>query len=363
MTKVRSIWQGRRVLVTGHTGFKGAWLCLWLREIGAEVFGYSLPPPTNPSLYELADVGAGITETLDDVRDFERLSSVFQSWRPEIVIHMAAQSLVREAYKDPLATLQTNVMGTANLLQAVRLCDETRVVLVVTSDKSYENREWIWGYRETDPMGGFDPYSSSKGCAELVTAAFRRSFFSGDGSNGSAVAIASVRGGNVVGGGDWATDRLIPDIVQSVFRNETVRIRHPNAVRPWQHVLDALNGYLTLTQRLYEDGLAYAESWNFGPSDDDARTVGWVVRRMAELWGDGMRWEEDPDAADQPHEAHYLKLDCSKARSRLGWAPCLTLDQALEKTVDWYKHIQQDPANASAATLKQIREYSETPPK
>src|SRR3954447_21046931 len=325
-------WQGKRVLVTGHTGFKGGWLTLWLRSLGAEISGFSLQPPTSPSLCQVADVEEGLNAVRGDIRDLPAIENIFHNARPEIVFHLAAQALVRPSYIDPVETYATNVMGTVNLLEAVRRDGDVRVVVVVTSDKCYENREWMWGYREDEPMGGYDPYSNSKGCAELVTAAYRKSFFAARGT-----AIASVRAGNVIGGGDWAADRLIPDIIRAVSRGEPVLIRNPGAVRPWQHVLDPLSGYLLLAERLWTEGERQAGGWNFGPADDDAKPVQYIVETITNLWGEGARWVLDE--RQHPHEAHYLKLDCSKARQLLNWRPRLELADALQWTVEWYKAL------------------------
>ena len=266
-----AFWKGKRILLTGHTGFKGSWLSLWLQSMGAPVVGYALAPPTNPSLFEVAEVGRGMTSVIGDIRDLEHLCAVFAEHKPEIVIHMAAQPLVRYSYIEPVETYSTNVMGTVNLLEAVRGTDSVKAVVNVTSDKCYENREWVWNYRENEAMGGYDPYSNSKGCAELVTAAYRNSYFHSEKYKEHGVALASGRAGNVIGGGDWAGDRLIPDIMRAITQNLAVNIRNPHAIRPWQHVLEPLSGYLMLAQKLYEEGAAYAEGWNFGPSDEDAQ--------------------------------------------------------------------------------------------
>lgn len=350
-----SFWLGRRVLITGHTGFKGSWLSLWLQSLGARVSGYSLPAPTAPSLFHLAGVAREMVSVEGDVRDLEHLAGVVRSEDPEVVIHMAAQSLVRQSYRDPVETYATNVMGTVHLLEAVRRAPGVRVALVVTSDKCYENREWVWGYRENEPMGGYDPYSNSKGCAELVTSAFRSSFFRPSGST-QTTAVASARAGNVIGGGDWATDRLIPDVLRSFLVGEPVRIRNPDAIRPWQHVLEPLCGYLQLVERLWEDGNGYAEGWNFGAEDRESRPVSWIVERLTGLWGEGARWE--PDAGEHPHEAHYLKLDCSKAKERLGWIPRLSLEEALEWIVDWYR-AYQNGEDVRRITEAQILSYQD----
>jgi len=334
-------WRGKRVFLTGHTGFKGSWLSLWLTSLGAKVTGYALEPPTTPSLYELARVDELVTSVIADVRDLERLKSEMATVSPEIVIHMAAQPLVRDSYRIPVETYATNVMGTVHLLEAVRACPSVRAVVNVTTDKVYENREWAWGYRENEPFGGYDPYSNSKGCSELVTAAYRSSYFVNQQFNSSTsqrhgAAVATARAGNVIGGGDWAGDRLIPDIIRAILAGEPVRIRNPHAIRPWQHVLEPLSGYLLLAQRLYEDGARYAEGWNFGPADDDARPVEWIVQRICRQWGAGARYEID--RGEHPHEAHYLKLDCSKARSGLDWHPRWGLEKALDSIIEWTEH-------------------------
>jgi CDP-glucose 4,6-dehydratase len=350
-----AFWRVRRVFLTGHTGFKGSWMSLWLQSLGAQVTGYALPPPTNPSLFEAAKVAQGMAgSVLADIRDAEALTRALREADPEVVIHMAAQPLVRLSYQQPVETYATNVMGTVHLLDAVRASRGVRAVVNITTDKCYENREWVWGYRETDPMGGHDPYSSSKGCAELVASAYRSSFFNPAQHASHGVGLASVRAGNVIGGGDWAADRLIPDILAAFAQGRPVNIRNPHAVRPWQHVLEPLRGYLMLAQRLVQEGPAYAEGWNFGPADEDARPVGWIVQQMARLWGDGAHWQID--AGDHPHEAHYLKLDISKARSRLHWNPALLLAQALDLIIDWTRaHLAG--ADMRQITLEQIAAY------
>lgn len=349
MALFRDIYRGRRVLVTGHTGFKGGWLCLRLQSLGARVVGYSLAPPSHPNLFEAARVAEGMTSITGDILDADRLQSAVAEHKPEIIFHMAAQSLVRRSYAQPVETYATNVMGTVNVLEAIRQSSSVKVVVNVTSDKCYENREWPWGYRENEAMGGFDPYSSSKGCAELVTAAYRNSFFATHG-----VALASARAGNVIGGGDWAEDRLIPDIVRAIGRGEAAQIRYPGAIRPWQHVLEPLSGYLILAEKLWGEGTAYAEGWNFGPADDDARSVEWVAAELVRQWGGDARWALADGA--QPHEAHYLKLDCSRARSALGWKPRWNLATALARTVDWYKaHLSGE--DMRDVSMQQIRSY------
>ncbi len=327
-----AFWANRRVLLTGHTGFKGAWLSLWLQSLGAEVVGLSLAAlSSEPSLYELARVAEGMAASVVcDIRDAVALERELARASPEVVIHMAAQPLVRRSFSFPRDTYETNVMGTVNLLEAVRLCETVRAVVVVTSDKCYENRGSKRGYRETDKLGGRDPYSSSKAAAELVTSAYRRSFFSQEGSS----RLASARAGNVIGGGDWGEDRLIPDIVRAAVDGERLRVRNPAAVRPWQHVLCPLSGYLLLAQGLCESS-AYARAWNFGPDERDARSVESIVRRVSELWPGGLTWERDTGA--HPHEAHHLSLDSSRARELLHWTPPLGLDQAICETVAWYE--------------------------
>lgn len=348
-----SFWQGKRVLITGHTGFKGSWLALWLQARGAEVAGYALPPATEPALFAEARVEQGMTSVTGDIRDLDLLLRMVRAHEPDVVFHLAAQPLVRESYRAPVETYAANVMGTVNLLEAVRQTEQVRVVVVVTTDKVYENHEWVWGYRETDRLGGHDPYSSSKACAELVVSAYRDSFFSA--ANGSpAPAVASVRGGNVIGGGDWAENRLVPDIIQAFTAGRPVRIRNPHAIRPWQHVLELLGGYLLLAERLWTPDAGYIGGWNFGPDADDARPVGWVADHLQELWGAGASWEQDE--AEHPHEASYLRLDCSKAKALLGWAPKLRLAAALGWTVEWYR-AHREGADMRNFTLEQISRY------
>nr|WP_229722933.1 CDP-glucose 4,6-dehydratase [Xylophilus rhododendri] len=323
-------WRGKRVFLTGHTGFKGSWLSLWLQSMGAVVHGFSLAPPTRPALFDEARVAVGMESTISDIRDLAAVRACMHAFQPEIVLHMAAQPLVRLSYAEPVETYATNVMGTVHVLEAARSAGTVRAIVSVTTDKCYENQEWVWGYREDEPMGGHDPYSNSKGCAELVTSAYRRSFMQKEG-----IALASARAGNVIGGGDWALDRLVPDILRAFQEDRPVVIRNPNSTRPWQHVLEPLSGYLVLAQRLFGDGQAVAEGWNFGPRDEDARPVQWIVEQMARQWGENARWQLD--GADHPHEAGYLKLDISKARHRLGWQPRWTLGQALEHILHWHQ--------------------------
>jgi len=350
-------WNGKRVFMTGHTGFKGSWMSLWLQSLGAELTGYALKPPTNPSLFEEARMADGMHSIEGDIRDLSHLKQAMQDAKPEIVIHMAAQSLVRFSYQNPVETYATNVMGTVHMLEAVRATPSVRAVVNITTDKCYENHEWVWGYREIDPMGGYDPYSNSKGCAELVSAAYRSSFFNPSDYLKHGVALATVRAGNVIGGGDWAQDRLIPDIVAAFEQGKPVHIRNPHSIRPWQHVLEPLRGYLMLAEKLVEDGPAYAEAWNFGPNDEDAKPVGWIVEQMAARWGNGAHWEVD--AGEHPHEAGYLKLDISKARSRLHWSPILRLEEALSLIVDWAQQ-RKTGADARGLTQGQIKSYQQT---
>jgi CDP-glucose 4,6-dehydratase len=331
----KAFWKGKKVLITGHTGFKGSWLSLWLQSLKANVVGYALAPPTTPSLFEIAHVADGMTSTSGDTRDLEHLQAVIVEHRPEIIIHLAAQALVTYSYRHPVETYATNVMGTVNVLEAVRQSEGVRAVVSVTSDKCYQDQKWLWGYRENDPIGGYDPYSSSKGCSELVISAYRNCYFSAQEYKRHGVALASARAGNVIGGGDWAEDRLVPDIMRAFMADRPVVIRHPDAIRPWQHVLEPLNGYLTVAEKLWEHGPEFAQAWNFGPDDASARPVSEVVERLAQLWGKKARWELD--SAPHVHEAIYQKLDCSKARSLLGWSPRLSLPTALEWIVEWYR--------------------------
>ncbi|WP_246188122.1 CDP-glucose 4,6-dehydratase [Paenibacillus tengchongensis] len=351
----KEFWNNKKVFITGHTGFKGSWLCLWLTSMGAEVSGYSLAPNTNPSLYELCNIDGLIKESvIGDIKDGERLKRALQSSQAEIVFHLAAQPLVRESYNIPAETYATNVMGTVNILEAVRVCDTVSTVINVTTDKCYENKEWVWGYRETEPLGGHDPYSSSKACSELVTSAYRNSFFNTMPS-GRKVSLASARAGNVIGGGDWAVDRLIPDCIKSLLNNESIKIRNPFSIRPWQHVLEPLSGYLLLAEKLYHQGENYAEAWNFGPQDSDAKTVEWIVKNICAKWGATANYVVDQNP--QVHEAKYLKLDCSKAVSELGWSARWNLETALNKIVEWNKEYEQE-SNLLEVCYRQIEEYS-----
>ncbi len=347
-------WRGKRVLVTGHTGFKGSWLSLWLGHRGARVVGYSLPPPTSPSNFKVSRVGERVHSVTADVGDVESLKNCVAEHRPEMVFHLAAQSLVRQSYLDPVETYRTNILGTVNVLEAVRQCSTARAVVIVTSDKCYENREWVWGYRETEPMGGYDPYSSSKGCAELVAAAYRSSYFHPDDHARHGIGIATARAGNVIGGGDWSTDRLIPDILNAHARAEELIIRNPSAIRPWQFVLEPLQGYLTLAESLYSDGRRFAEAWNFGPSDDDVLPVEAVVKKLSAQLKGGLRYRVSQDAA--LHEAILLKLDCSKATTKLGWRPRTSIDDALRLIADWQNQMLSNE-DMQAVSLGQIRAF------
>lgn len=344
-----AFWRGKRVFLTGHTGFKGSWLSLWLQSMGAQVKGFSLQPPTNPALFVEARVADRMESQIGDIRDRATLAASVQNFAPEIVLHLAAQPLVRQSYADPIETLETNILGTAHLLEAVRQTGSVKAVVNVTTDKCYENREWVWGYRENEAMGGHDPYSASKGCAELVSSAYRRSFL-----NDAGIAIATARAGNVIGGGDWAADRLIPDILRAFESKRPVVIRNPHATRPWQHVLEPLSGYLVLSECLYKEGADWAEGWNFGPNDQDAKPVSWIVDAMISAWGAEASWEKHQ--AWSPHEAAFLKLDISKARTRLHWAPRWHLSTALDQIVTWHRAWRAGD-DMRALCLSQIDNY------
>jgi len=342
------------VLVTGHTGFKGSWLSLWLEALGANVTGYALAPPTHPNLFEQAQVASSVRSVCADIRDFPRLSTVIAECRPEVILHMAAQSVVRRGYEDPIETYSSNVMGTVHVLEALRQIKLRCAVVNVTSDKCYKNREWVWGYRETEPMGGRDPYSNSKGCAELVTAAYRDSYFPPDFLEQHGVALATARAGNAIGGGDWTGDQLIPDLMRGFLAGKSCLIRNPSAIRPWQFVLEPLRGYLMLAERLSEDGSRFASAWNFGPAETDSKPVAWIADKLAAFWGDGAAWNFD--ATMHPREAHFLKLDASKARTCLDWHPVLPLNSALDWIVEWWRAFQAG-ADLRHLTIDQIERY------
>ena len=348
-------WQGRRVFITGHTGFKGSWLCLWLHELGARVTGYALDPPTEPNLFDLAQLSELTHSIIDDVRNADSLRQSMLAAEPEVVIHMAAQPLVRDSYKHPVDTFAINVMGTVNLLEAARRCGSVKAIINVTTDKCYQNREWIWGYRESDPLGGNDPYSSSKACSELVTDAYRNSFFNPSDSASHEVGVASARAGNVIGGGDWAVDRLIPDCVRFLLAGQKIIIRSPGSIRPWQHVLEPLCGYLLLAERLYYEGARHSQAWNFGPNYEDAKPVEWLAQMICKKWGMGCLYEIAP--GEHPHEAHYLRLDCAKAKMELGWRPMWNLEKAIEMVVEWTMAYSEGKGPRGVC-LNQIKEYS-----
>ena len=354
MTLNRTFWQGKRVFLTGHTGFKGSWLSLWLNKLGADVTGYALDPPTNPNLFEQANVAGTIRSISGDIRDFEQLRRAIVQCEPEVVLHMAAQSVVRRGYEDPIENYSSNVMGTVHLLEALRQIKLPCAVVNVTSDKCYENREWIWGYRENEPMGGRDPYSNSKGCAELVTFAYRESFFPAESIKDHGVALGSARAGNAIGGGDWTNDQLIPDLMRAFLAGQPCLIRNPSAYRPWQFVLEPLRGYLMLAERLAGHEAKFASGWNFGPVESDAKPVSYIADRLVGQWGSGAKWAQD--SATHPREAHALKLDASKAGAELKWHPVLPLDQALEWITEWYKAFQ-GKRNLRDFTLRQIENY------
>jgi CDP-glucose 4,6-dehydratase len=350
-------WQGRRVFLTGHTGFKGSWLALWLVSQGAAVRGFALDPGTEPNLFTAASVAGDIDDLRGDIRNYAAVEAAVAGFAPEVVFHLAAQPLVRLSYADPLGTYSTNVMGTAHVLESVRRTPSIRAVVCVTTDKCYQNQEWVWPYRETDPLGGYDPYASSKACAELVAAAYRNSFFSPDRSGEHTVAIATARAGNVIGGGDWSADRLIPDLIRGFRSRQPVLIRNPKAIRPWQHVLDPLHGYLVLAERLLTGSGQIASSYNFGPCDDDIWPVERIVTDAARLWGEGAAWLRDDSA--NPHEARLLRLDSSRARVHLAWQPRLNTQAALESTLAWYR-AYEDGRDMRRVTLAQIAAFRQS---
>lgn len=346
-----SFWKNKRVLITGHTGFKGSWLSVWLSSLGAKLIGYSLPPPTEPSLFDVSNISSCMTSITGNVKDFQNLEKVIKDNNPEIVFHMAAQSLVLKSYDDPLETFETNVMGTVNLLEIVRQCNDIKVVIVVTSDKCYENQGEDKAYSEADPLGGSDPYSASKACAEHVTKAYCSSFFN---KPDSKTFVASVRAGNVIGGGDFAPNRLVPDVVRAVLGLEPLVIRNRDAVRPWQHVLEPLHGYILLAERMWKEGEKYTGPWNFGPDESDIKTVKWICEKFTELWG--KKIEIKTDSKFKFYESQLLKLDSSKARTELAWKPVWNIEEALVKTVEWYK-AYSTKENMLEATVSQIKEY------
>lgn len=343
-------WKDKRVFLTGHTGFKGSWLSLWLQNMGAVLKGYSLDINTNPALFKMADIASDMESEMGDIRNLEKLTKSMVSFNPDILIHMAAQPLVRLSYKEPVDTYATNVMGTVNILESARKCSTLKSIVCITTDKCYENNETHRGYKENDSMGGYDPYSSSKGCSELVISAYRRSFF----STADSASLASARAGNVIGGGDWADDRLIPDILKAFEKSENVLIRNPLAIRPWQHVLEPLSGYLVLAQELFLYGDEFAEAWNFGPSDGDCKSVSYILDRMVDHWGNNVSWSVDDDS--NPHEAGILKLDCSKASKRLKWSPKWNLEKALNSIVNWHQ-VYIDKGDLKRESLNQIQNY------
>lgn len=350
-----SFWAGKRVFITGHTGFKGSWLALWLQELGAIVTGYALEPITEPNLYDIAEVSSGMTSEIGDIRNIGQLTDAIRRSKPEIVLHLAAQPLVRRSYADPIETYSTNVLGLVNLFEAIRSVGGVAACVNVTSDKCYENQEWAYGYRETDPMGGYDPYSSSKGCAELITSAYRRSFFY-ENNDPTSLALASARAGNVIGGGDWSADRLIPDILRAITSNNPALIRNPSAVRPWQHVLEPLSGYLMLAERLFGGQRSrFTEGWNFGPAPDDTRTVAWIAEKLTKRWGEKASWVKADETG--PHEAHFLSLDCLKSHRDLGWRPIWNIEVAIDKIIDWHRQYASG-ASMRNYTLGQIAEYT-----
>jgi len=350
----KNFWKGRKIYITGHTGFKGSWLCLLLNYLKADIYGYALEPPTIPSLYQICNIDEFVHSTISDIRDGDALKKSIEKAQPEIVIHMAAQPLVRLSYLDPVLTYQTNIMGTINLLESVRVTKSIKAVINITTDKCYENREWIWPYRENEPLGGYDPYSSSKACSEIITAAYRNSFLNPKIYEEHSVAVATARAGNVIGGGDWADDRLVPDFIRAISKGEKIKIRSPYAIRPWQHVLEPLTGYLLLAEKLYAEGIKYAEAWNFGPNDEDAKPVEWIVNYLCQKWSNHAGFEVDKNP--QPHEANYLKLDWSKAKAYLNWHPRWSLEKSLDSIIDFSRAFIKEE-NINDICLRQISEY------
>ena len=352
----QQFWQNKKVLITGCTGFKGSWLTTMLYELGAQIYGYSLIPNTNPNMFELLSLAQKINFNPGDIRDFNEFNKFINQVNPDIIFHLAAQPLVLYSYQNPIETYHTNVVGLVNVLEAVRKNKNIKAIVNITSDKCYENKEWIWGYRENEPMGGYDPYSNSKGCAELVTSCYQQSYFNIKEFNKTHnTLLASARAGNVIGGGDWSENRLIPDMIKSVLNNQIVKIRNPDAIRPWQHVLEPLMGYLMLAENLYNGQTEFASPWNFGPNIIDTKPVKYIISKLCNLWGHNTSWQLDNNEKF-PHEANYLKLDCNKANNLLNWYPKWTLDQTLEKIVTWYK-VYQNHENLYNITKKQIEEY------
>lgn len=347
-----SFWKGKKVLITGHTGFKGAWLSIWLNKLGADVTGYALMPPTNPSLFDLCRLDKDFPSVIGDVRDKENLRKTIIEANPDIVIHMAAQTLVKKSYLNPVETYETNVLGTVYLLDAIRECNNVRVIINVTTDKCYENREWVWGYRENDPLGGSDPYSNSKACSEFVTDSFKQSFFPLEKFHEHGVAIATSRAGNVIGGGDWAENRLIPDIFYAISKKELLNIRYPNATRPWQHVLEPLSGYLILAEKLYLNGKVYSSAWNFGPNRENNKTVKWIVEYLAGK----LTFDYKVETNSFQKESHFLMLDSSKAIHNLGWQPKWGIEKTLDLIIEWYEGYK-NPYNIKDVCLNQIKSY------
>lgn len=345
-----NFWRGKRVFITGHTGFKGGWLSLWMQSLGAELKGFALDPPLTPNLFTEAKISQCMESEIGDIRSYEAIQNSICSFNPEIIFHMSAQPLVRYSYKNPIETYATNVMGSVHLLESIRHIDSVRVVVNVTTDKCYENKEWIWGYRENEAMGGYDPYSSSKACSELISSAYCRSYFSDIG-----IGLATARAGNVIGGGDWAEDRLIPDILRSISRGLPAVIRNPNSIRPWQHVLEPLSGYMMLAEALWSNPTLYSGGWNFGPNDSDSKPVAWIAEELCRAWGNQASWHVD--TGSHPHEATYLKLDISKAQKLLGWKPAWSLSQALDSITEWHKNWINS-VDVRSLCLQQINQYS-----
>ena len=354
----KDFWNKKKILLTGHTGFKGSWLSLWLQKLNANIIGFSKSIPTNPSLFQLTNIEDGMTSIIGDVCDYDKLEEVVKEYKPEIVIHMAAQAILRESYNNPVETYATNVMGTVNLLESIRKIGNVKVILNVTTDKCYEPNELSKGHIETDRIGGYDPYSNSKACSELVTASFRDSFFNPKEYHKHGISLASCRAGNVIGGGDWAKDRLIPDIMKGILNNETIKIRNPNSIRPWQHVLDPLNGYLILVEKLWSSGSEFSEGWNFGPEENNEKPVKWIVERLTKQWSKDIKWDIDNNI--NLHEENYLRLNCIKANSRLGWMSKLNLEEGLEWIIEWYRQYEENN-DMREITEQQIEKFQKLP--